>query len=350
MQVQVRNLYYLLSYAWGHFAEDVLAEVSAETIRTAEQLFARVLIGACRKLLRQRLDRGYRQEVDDLRCPRGKLQVSRSLARATALRGVVECAYDEATEDVLHNRIIKATAQRLCNVDGLPPRYRGELLDIVREMSRVADVALSARDFLRIQRHSNLVRYRLALDVCELLHRCLLPDPRSGRWQFPSFVGNEREMGLLFEAFVREFLRREQRLFPFVKPTRIHWVAEGDSHELLPELRTDITLRRPGHSVVLEAKCYGAPLSTRRSGKSGALRSQDVCQLMAYLTNFRPLGDTLTGVLLYAVDRNIVPATKLRILDYDVHVLELNLNEPWDVMDRRLRELVATLAGPPSAS
>lgn len=350
MQVQVQNLYYLLSYAWARFREDVVLELAAEELRTAEALFARVFIGACRKLLRQRLDRGYRQEVEDLRCPWGKLQVSRSLARGTALRGVVECAYDEPTEDVLHNRIIKATAQRLCSVQALPREYRRGLLEIVREMSTVADVALTARDFIRVQRHSNLIRYRLALDVCELLHRCLLPDPRSGGWQFPSFVGNEREMGLLFEGFVREFLVREQRLFPIVKPTRLQWVTEGGSHELLPELRTDIMLRRPGHSVIVEAKCYGAPLSGRRIGKTGVLRSHDVCQLMAYLTNFRPLGDTLTGVLLYAVDRPTVPRATLRILGYDVHVLELNLNETWDKIDNTLRKLVLTLAGEASLS
>jgi len=38
-------------------------------------------------------------------------------------RGVVRCEFDELTEDVLHNRIIKATVRRLSLVDGLDTEH-----------------------------------------------------------------------------------------------------------------------------------------------------------------------------------------------------------------------------------
>ena len=121
-----------------------------------------------------------------------------------------------ARESRPHNRIIKATVKRLSTVDGLSTELRHGLLTVAREMPSVADVPIVAQDFQRVQMHSNLRRYRLALNVCALLHRCLLPNERTGRWQFRSFAGDEREMGLLFESFVREFLAREQRVFPRV--------------------------------------------------------------------------------------------------------------------------------------
>jgi 5-methylcytosine-specific restriction enzyme subunit McrC len=256
----------------------------------------------------------------------------------------LECSFDDTTEDVLHNRIIKTTLKRLSTIDGLSTELRHGLLAIVREMPAVADVLISARDFQRVQLHSNLRRYRLALNVCSLLHRCLLPDESPGHWQFRSFAGDEREMGLLFESFVREFLAREQRVFPTVERTRIRWVVEGETNGLLPGLSTDITLRRPGHSVVVETKCYGAPLVSGQFGSSATLRSGDVCQLVAYLENFRTAGDRLTGVLLYAVDRPTVPPTRMRLLGHDVRVLELNLNQPWQALDRSLRALSSELA------
>ena len=67
MQVRVENLYFLLCYAWELFEERDLVDVATDEVRTAEELFARVLVNATRRLLRQRLDRGYREEVDDLR-------------------------------------------------------------------------------------------------------------------------------------------------------------------------------------------------------------------------------------------------------------------------------------------
>lgn len=344
MQVRVENLYFLLCYAWGHFEERDLVGIAAAEARTSEELFARVLVTACRRLLRQRLDRGYRENVEDLRRPRGKIHLARTAARGAEVRGVLECGFDDNTEDVLHNRIIKATVKRLSTVDGLSTELRHGLLTIAREMSSVADVPIAAQDFQRVQLHSNLRRYRLALNVCALLHRCLLPDERTGRWQFRSFAGNEREMGLLFESFVREFLAREQHVFPRVERTRIRWVVEGETNRLLPGLHTDITLRRPGHSVLVETKCYGAPLVSGQFGTGATLRSRDVCQLVAYLANFRAADDRLAGVLLYAVDRPTVPPTRMRLLGHDVHVLELDLNQPWQAVDRALRDLVGVLA------
>lgn len=327
-----------------HFEERDLVEIESTEARTAEELFARVLLGASRRLLRQRLDRGYREDVDELRRPRGKINFARTAARGIEVRGVLECGFDDTTEDVLHNRIIKATVKRLATVEGLPTDLRHGLLAVAREMPTVGDVSIAAQDFQRVQLHSNLRRYRLAMNVCSLLHRCLLPDDRSGRWSFRSFAGDEREMGLLFEGFVREFLAREQHAFPRVERTRIRWAVEGETNGLLPSLNTDITLLRPGHSVVVETKCYGAPLVSGPYGAGATLRSKDLCQLLAYLANFRSGAERVTGVLLYAVDRPTVPPTNMRLLGYDVHVVELNLNQPWRALDGALRDLVGLIA------
>ncbi|MFN9944925.1 MAG: 5-methylcytosine restriction system specificity protein McrC, partial [bacterium] len=102
-------------------------------------------------MLRQRLDRGYRADVDDLRRPRGKIHFARTAARGVEVRGVLECGFDDTTEDVLHNRIIKATVKRLAMVDGLSKELRHGLLTIAREMPTVADVPISAQDFQRVQ-------------------------------------------------------------------------------------------------------------------------------------------------------------------------------------------------------
>lgn len=344
MQVKVQNLYFLLCYAWGLLDERANVEVGAAEARSAEELFARVLIAAVRRLLSQHLDRGYRELVDELRRPRGKLHLARSAARGADVRGVLECSVDEITEDVLHNRIIKSTVNRLAAVETLPSEHRRALAAIARQMADVADAPISAQDFRRVQLHSNLRRYRLALDVCALLNRCLLPEQGTGRWLFRSFVGDEREMGLVFEGFVRGFLTNEQQTFVRVERTRIQWQTQGETNGLLPTLNTDVTLRRPGHVVVVETKCYSAPLAGGRFGDAPRLRSADVCQLAAYLANFDAASDRLTGVLLYAVDTPTIPPTCFRLFGRAVYVRELNLNRPTQELSRALLDLVEQVA------
>lgn len=343
MQVKVENLYYLLSYAWGSFEPRDLVEIAAEDGRSAEDTFARVLITEARRLLRQRLDRGYVEERDQLRRPRGRIHVAASVARGLDARGVLECSFDESTEDVIHNRMLKATALRLAGVEALKQDLRHGLLAVTREMPMVTDVRISAHDFQRVQLHSNLRRYRLAINVCALLYRCLLPDERTGGWRFRSFAGDEREMGLLFEAFVREFLSREQRVFAKVDRSRIQWAVDGETHGLVPTMNTDITLRNPDHVVIIETKCYGRPLVTRPHTGGTTLRPENLNQIVAYLTNFETNASRVDGVLLYAVDTPTIPATRLRVRNHDLWIRELNLNRPWREIAQDLQDLVREL-------
>ncbi|MCC6159004.1 MAG: hypothetical protein IT350_13225 [Deltaproteobacteria bacterium] len=346
MQVRPENIYFLLSYAWQRLDESDRARVCAEEVRNAEELFARVLCRAAHRLLRQRLDRGYVETTDDLRRPRGKIHVARSEASGIAMRGALECDFDEHTEDLLHNRIIRATVKRLATVEGLTPTIRHDLREIWREMRAVADVPISARDFRQVQLHANIRRYRFALNVCELLHRCLLPHEREGEWRFRTFTGDEREMGRLFEEFVREFLRLEQTVFDDVRSRNLVWIATGDTSGMLPEMRTDITMRRPGQSVVIETKCVGDPLANSRRDSKPVFQSDHLYQLAAYLANFPASGERVSGMLLYAVDdeNDFVPKTRMTWLQHEIFIMSLNLSRPWKDIDRQLREMVDWIA------
>ncbi len=350
MQVRVENLYYLLSYAWRLFEEEDLANIAAPDARDAQHLLARVLINATRALMRRGLDRGYQEHSDELRAPRGKINIGRTASRASMTRGVLACEFDESTPDVLHNRLLKTVLRRLGALDALDNGLRLNAVVLAREMALVADIGLCTQDFQRVQLTGNLRRYRLAINVCRLLFHCLLPSTGLGGWQFKSFAGDEQKMGALFEHFVREFLTREQTAFTDVRPTRMRWVSEGETHGLLPELRTDITLRGTGQTVIVETKCYRDPLVRGPYGSS-ALRGKDVNQLAAYLANFNAReGQAATGLLLYAVEKPTIPAMTFRLLGHHVHVRELNLNEPWRAIDASLRELVRDVSSREIAS
>jgi 5-methylcytosine-specific restriction endonuclease McrBC regulatory subunit McrC len=155
-------------------------------------------------------------------------------------------------------------------------------------------------------------------------------------------VGDEREMGLLFQDFVRTFLEREQRTFPSVSAPKVRWDLAGDDGGLLPSMNTDIVLRRPGQTVVIETKCYGEPFVTSRSGRA-TLRSKDVYQLASYVANLGASSPTpVEGVLLYAVDDERVPLlTSFQLGGRAFHIATLNLDTEWSKIEAALLQLVA---------
>jgi 5-methylcytosine-specific restriction enzyme subunit McrC len=123
-----------------------------------------------------------------------------------------------------------------------------------RHLPIVSDIRLSERAFRSVQLHRNIGFYRFLLDVCRLLYDCLIPDEGTGQFRFRDFTRDEEGMCRLFERFLFHFYRHEQRTYE-VGRSRFGWAgATGPALNLLPTMHTDVTLRRPGSWLVIDAK------------------------------------------------------------------------------------------------
>jgi 5-methylcytosine-specific restriction enzyme subunit McrC len=341
VNVPVENLYYLLCYAWDHLEATRLVDVRSIAGRSPEELLARMLGAGVVALLKRGLDRDYVSERDDLRVPRGKLDLTSTMKRNLMRRQRVACDFDELQADVLHNRLIKATLTQLVRVAALPGERRKELRDLAQRMAGVSDVEVRVQAFRRVRLHRNNRHYAFVLSVCELLHRHLLPTQVAGEWRLEDFRGSDREMGHLFEAFVRNFVRREMPAVRLLSRS-YKWAAEavGDSPlDLLPGLETDVPMRLGDRSLIVECKFTRHPLITNRWGKR-SLRSSHLNQLYAYLANVGThWSPPPAGLLLYAaVDGELDLHYRLR--GRDILVRTLDLARPWRDIHMQLEALL----------
>ena len=341
MNVPVENLYYLLCYAWNHLEAVRLVDVDSVVGRTPDELFARMLEDGVAALLKRGLDRDYVGERDDLRMPRGKLDLTSTMKRNLLRQQRVACDFDEFQGDVLHNRLIKSTLLKLARVTTLTLDTRKKLRDLAQRMTGVGEMEVRAQAFRRVRLHRNNRHYAFVLAVCELLHRHLLPTQVAGEWRLHDFRGSDQEMGHLFEDFVRNFIRREMPQVRVLSRSYA-WEAEavGDSPiELLPGLETDIPLRLGDQRLIVECKFTGRPLITNRWDRT-MLRSAHLNQLFVYLSNvgshWRP---PAAGLLLYAtVDREL--SLHYRLGGRDVLVRTLDLARPWADIHARFKGLL----------
>lgn len=349
MAVPVLNIYYLLCYAWQSNLGDLLP-VDAISGDRPEDLFALLLAEGLQPLLPHRLERGYRAEEDDLRGPRGKINLASTLSRALRPRGRVACSFDEVSVDIPSNRVLKGTIRRLLGVDTLDARLRGRLVGCLRALAAVTDVPVCSSDASRVILHGNNARYALLMRVCGLVLDHLLPAEGDGNWKMRPFFGDESAMGGLFEDFLYNFLRREQTEFK-VGRSQPKWRCDPQVSEdvgWLPGMETDIELTRPGRRVVIEAKFYSEPLQTHYGRSS--VRSAHLYQVMAYLHALRvDLGEQPEGMLLYAGVGAPIDLC-FRIDGHNVRVRSLNLNQPWKGVRDELLGVVTLLSAGYSAS
>jgi 5-methylcytosine-specific restriction enzyme subunit McrC len=344
MSVPVANVYYLFCYAWDLWADGAPRDVGTEPFRAAPELFAKVLAGGVERLLKRGPVRGYTAVGEDARSPRGKVAVAETVKRNLLRLPAARCTADNLRHDVPANRIVKATLAGLARCRELAPALRERAAGLVHRFHGVTDVPLAAAAFDRVRLHRSARHYRLLLHVCRVLFHSLLVNGRTGATTFRDPLADEKLMPRVFEAFVRNFYRREQTTFPRVGERRFDWQnveATAADRALLPQMRTDVCLEAPGRTLVIDAKFYADALTGYYDVRS--LHAANLYQLFAYLANLEPIyppGHDLAGMLVYPTTGRDLDLN-YGLLGRRVRIATVDLARPWPDIHTRMLELVA---------
>ena len=342
MKIPVRNIYYLLCYAWDHIGEAETVDVGSEKFGGLVDLFAKVLNEGVARLVSRGLDRDYLAVRADIRGLKGKLDIATTVKRNLLLNGKTHCTFDELSYDVPQNRILKATLHSLTLVTALDPTERRRTKRLYRKLDAISDVRLSSSLFRTVRIHRNNQFYSFLLHLCRIIHENLLVNEEEGTALFRDFREDEHQMGLVFQQFVRTFCERETDYG--VSAPKIDWFgAEGSDTDLrrLPGMQTDIVLRSFERTIIVDTKFYSSPLDTRfgvERAKSGHLY-----QIFAYVTNWAAAASAdevdPEGWLLYAaVDGDF--DYRFELMGRRIRVCSIDLAQDWREIEKDLRELV----------
>ena len=163
-----------------------------------------------------------------------------------------------------------------------------------------------------------------------------MPEDGDGRYKFRSFVRDERQMAMVFQNFLRNFIEIECKDWS-VKGDFIKWDASSTSDPslgLLPRMETDISLRRGGDLLIVDAKYYLEAMSKRHQTEK--FKSGNLYQIVAYLHNASKMNSgRISGMLIYPeVDRAF--DFRYKIHGYDICLRTINLNQHWSDLKNEL--------------
>jgi 5-methylcytosine-specific restriction enzyme subunit McrC len=332
--IPIRNVYALLAYAWDFLDLGPVGEVGAFGADTPADLLARLLADGLRTLLRRGPYRAYVEREEDLRLPRGAVDVTRTVTGALRARRRVGCRFDELSYDVTENRAVKAAARVLFACGNIDRGLALSLRNACVRMDEVADVELSAELLRRARVPRGHGLYGVLLHVCRLVLENLLPDEHGEGFRLRDFTRDDDQLAYLFEDFVRGFLKHtldDAR----VRREHLGWVGatgEPEALGLLPRMITDVSVRTPGHCTIVETKFVRRPFRELEGSARRKLRSEHLYQLFAYVKNTRerePLPLTIDGILLYAgVGRGLSETLTLGSNRISVQTLDLAASWP----------------------
>lgn len=284
-KLTIGRVLYLAAYAMGvDFREERFDYVRQPTLVEA---LVPALTRAARRAFARGLLHGYRTEEEALHTVRGRFRVADQIRRRFGVPLPVEVRYDDFTDDVLANRLVKAAADRLGKLRIRSAQSRLDLAWVAATLDNVGLVefppnAVPEVKFDRLNEH-----YREVVTLARLILRHTSFEAARGAVRANGFL---MDMNDVFQEFVTRALREELRLpeptFPSDRklPKKIFLDQDGQVN-LRPDLSwwDGLTCTFVGDAKYKRVKHAHVP-------------NADLYQLLAYTTAL----DLPGGLLIYA--------------------------------------------------
>ena len=277
--------------------ENALHDVLALALgRAARMAFARGLL------------HGYHTEEEALYTVRGRIRFDEQIRRRFGIALPVEVRYDEFTDDILANRLVKAAAYRLGHMGLRSPKARNDLGWIAGMLDNVSPVEFPAGAVPEVRFDRLNEHYRGVVALSRLILRHSEFQANRGAVRASGFLV---DMNVLFQDFVtvalREALGVSERTFG---ESSIPSLDEGGRVRLRPDL---VWHDGSSYAFVGDAKYKNI------TGK--AVPEDDIYQMLAYLTALNLPG----GLLVYAKGETENRVYRVRHTGKAIEVASLDL-------------------------
>jgi 5-methylcytosine-specific restriction enzyme subunit McrC len=320
-RLSLGRLLFLLGYAGDQgFRDDSVAASEEPELWSA---LAASLAQLADRALGRGVLQGYLTVDESLRTVKGRIRISDQISRRPGMLVPLEVSYDEFTEDIAENRILRAALERMSQVPGVRPDLLSRLRQLKGKLAAVT--RLQSGVPLPVWRASRMnTRYHAALRLAEVILRNASAEAGDGKQQSASFVV---DMSKVFGDFVGTALRQAMTAYPGemrLKYNALLNEAVRDSDRIV--VQPDAVHFLGGRPVVVYDARYQAEADV------GASLSADHYRMLAYCTSLR----VPTAWLIYPGAGEI----KLRrILNTDIDIVEFPLD-----LSRPPAEILASVA------
>ncbi len=325
-KVPIGRLLYLLGFSRnskGWRDEDVQVSTDEDLLPALARLFATQAETA----LRQGLLKGYVSVDETALVMRGRVRMSEQARRHHGRLVPLELTYDEFTEDVTENRLLRTACERLLRTPGgIPDDVRGRLLRLRARLSEIAPIRWGTE--IPVWQSSRLnARYHSALRLAGIVLRDSSVDSAPGDVTVSGFLF---DMARVFEDFVTAALDESLAPMPgYCRRQARHHLDENEAIRIIPDF---VRYADDGTPLAIADAKYKAE-------KPAAFPDADLCQMLAYCT---ALG-LFAGHLVYAEGNGSVATHRVRHAGVVIHQHALDLDQSPDELRRSVDELARFL-------
>lgn len=344
--ILIRNIFYMLSYAFQELRKNNYENIAAEDFDNVNDLLAEIISRGISLQLKQGLHRSYEEKEESLPTLRGKINIEASINHKIHGRHLLECEFDEYSPDNLLNRILKSTMVLLIASSGVKTDRKKALKRLMPFFHEVSETDLRNVRWEALRFDRNSKTYQMLIYLCYFVVQDLLLTTEKGEHR--QFMFSDERMCRLFERFVLEYYKRRH---PEFQPAarQIEWNIDKEKSpalDMLPLMKTDVFLTINGRTLIIDTKYYSKNMQEHYGKKSIISSNQN--QIYTYVMNHdKDHEGTTDGMLLYAkTGDEIQPDNEIRLSDGNViYYRNLDLNRDFEGIKNQLETFVSTIEG-----
>ena len=338
--IPVKNIYYMLAYAFQVLNEDGYKSVATEQFNNVADLCSAILCRGVSLQLKKGLGREYISETEMLSGLRGRIDITESIKTQAMLRRQMVCTYDEFSVNTYKNQVIKTTMLKLLHVD-IDKKRKKEIKKLLVFFDEVNELDVYSIQWNQ-QYSKNDQTYRMLIAICYLVLKGLLQTTSNGSVKMMDFI-DEQRMCRLYEKFILEYYRKEHPELT-ANASQIPWIVDDGVKDMLPIMQSDIMLSKENQVLIIDAKYYKNTMQTQFEKQT--LHSGNLYQIFAYVKNkeaeLEDKQHEVAGMLMYAkTDEDIVPDNKYSMSGNKIYVRTLDLNCDFLTIREQLDSIVA---------
>lgn len=337
----IKNIYYMLSYAFQVLKQSNYDEVASEKFENAQDLFAAILSKGIAQQLKHGLYREYVTKNESLSVMRGKLNLSDTFKNRIQRKQQLVCEYDELSENNLFNQILKTTIHYLLINDGVDIERKVALKKELVFFDGVELLRPSEINWSTLYYQRNNQNYEMLMNICYFVLVGLLQTTDNGEYKMMAF--SDENMARLYEKFILEYYRQHHKYLSEVNSSQVKWNLVGENNEtmirFLPTMQTDVFLRLNDKTLIIDAKYYGK--SMQKQYDKVTLHSNNMYQIFTYVKNHdKDNSGNVAGILLYAkTDEDITPDCMFNMGGNQIGAKTLDLNKEFALIAKQLDKI-----------
>ena len=337
--IYIKNIYYMLSYAFKVLNEKSYKKIEVENFENISELLSEILAIGVSKQIKQSLVKDYIEISETTSSIKGKINITDSINEQSFINGQLNCTYDEFSLNCYLNKILKSTFNLLIKSD-ISRKRKKKLKNLLMYFREVDLIDVNSINW-KIRFDRNNQTYKMLINICYLVINGLIHSEKVGDKKLMEFFDNQ-QMSSLYEKFLLNYFKKEHPNILTHAP-QIDWQIDDGIDLLLPKMKTDVTLEYQNKILIIDAKFYSQ--NTLKNYGKNIHNTSNLYQIFAYVKNkqieLQGNDVEISGMLLYArTTSEIQPDSDYVMSGNKISVKTLDLNQDFSLIKEQLDAFV----------